>query len=176
MTSAPTLFHFSEEPDISLFTPQPLAADPASEVLVWAIDRKHAPNYYFPRDCPRITFSIGEATTDEDAEIFFRHTSAWRVVAIESGWLERVRATQLYRYYLPSDGFVLKDAGAGYYISTGAVKPLHVEKMNDLLTELIAADVELRVMPSLWKLYDAVAASTLEFSIIRMRNAMAREA
>jgi hypothetical protein len=168
------LFHFSEESGIALFTPQPLAADPASEPLVWAIDRKHASNYYLPRDCPRITFGIGESTSAEDAEMFFRHTSASRVVAIESGWLDRLRTTQLYRYYLPGAGFQLKDAGAGYYTSTEAVKPLRVEKMNDLLTELIAADVELRVMPSLWKLHDAVAASTLEFSIIRMRNARAR--
>ena len=171
----PDLFHFSEEPGITLFTPQPLVADPASEPLVWAIDRKHAVNYYLPRECPRITFGIGEGTTDEDAEMFFRHTSAWRVVAIESGWVDRLRATQLYRYYLPADGFQLKDACAGYYISTEAVKPLRVEKMNDLITELVAADVELRIMPSLWKLYDAVAASTLEFSIIRMRNATGRE-
>jgi hypothetical protein len=175
MTPDPELLHFSEEPLIDLFTPQPLAADPASEPLVWAIDRKHAPNYYLPRDCPRITFGVGESTSAEDAELFFGHSSAWRIVAIESGWLDRVRATQLYRYYLPPDGFVLKDASAGYYVSAEAVKPLRVEKMHDLLTELIAADVELRLMPSLWKLYDAVAASTLEFSIIRMRNATGRE-
>jgi hypothetical protein len=170
------LFHFSEDPHISLFAPQPPAADPASDPLVWAIDHKHGINYYLPRDCPRITFCIGESTSVEDAEMFFRHSSAWRIVAIESGWLDRLRATQLYRYYLPPDGFELKDAAAGYYVSTETVKPLRVEKMNDLLTELIAADVELRVMPSLWKLYDAVAASTLEFSIIRMRNARSREA
>jgi hypothetical protein len=170
-----TLFHFSEDPLIDLFTPQPLAADPGSEPLVWAIDRKHSLNYYLPRDCPRITFGVGESTSAEDAEMFFRESSAERIVAIESGWLDRLQATQLYRYYLPPHSFLLKDACAGYYVSTEAVKPLRVEKMNDLLTELIAADVELRLMPSLWKLYDAVAASTLEFSIIRMRNAMPRE-
>jgi Family of unknown function (DUF6886) len=32
----------------------------------------------------------------------------------------------------------------------------------------------LRVMPSLWQLHDAVVASTLQFSIIRMRNAQPR--
>ena len=47
------LLHFSEDPSIDLFTPQPLAADPASEPLVWGIDRKHAVNYYLPRDCFR---------------------------------------------------------------------------------------------------------------------------
>ena len=31
--------------------------------------------------------------------------------------------------------------------------------------------VELRIMSSLWTLYDAVVNSTLAFSIIRMRNA-----
>jgi Family of unknown function (DUF6886) len=32
----------------------------------------------------------------------------------------------------------------------------------------------LRVMPTLWPLRDAVVASTLQFSIIRMRNAALR--
>jgi hypothetical protein len=37
--------------------------------------------------------------------------------------------------------------------------------------ELAWRNVELRITPSLWPLRDAVAGSTLEFSISRMRNA-----
>lgn len=39
------------------------------------------------------------------------------------------------------------------------------------LAHLVARDVELRVMPSLWELREAVVGSTLAFSITRMRNA-----
>jgi len=44
----------------------------------------------------------------------------------------------------------------------------------DALAELTHRDVELRVTPSLWPLRDAVVASTLQFSLIRMRNATPR--
>jgi len=66
------------------------------------------------------------------------------------------------------------DAGAGYYVSREAVSPQGVTPITDLLAELTRRDVELRVTPSLWPLRDAVAASTLQFSIIRMRNAAPR--
>jgi hypothetical protein len=65
--------------------------------------------------------------------------------------------------------------GAGYYISRSPVIPRSVSPIDDLLGELLAYDVELRVMPSLWRLRDAVVASTLQFSIIRMRNALPRD-
>jgi hypothetical protein len=55
------------------------------------------------------------------------------------------------------------------------VIPRSVTPIDDLLGELLAYDVELRVMPSLWRLRDAVVASTLQFSIIRMRNALPRD-
>ena len=53
--------------------------------------------------------------------------------------------------------------------------PRGVTVIEDLLAALIARDVELRVMTSLWKLRDAVVASSLQFSIIRWRNARPRE-
>jgi hypothetical protein len=41
---------------------------------------------------------------------------------------------------------------------------------------ILQRGVELRVLPDLWSLRDAVIASTLEFSIIRWRNASPRRA
>jgi hypothetical protein len=38
----------------------------------------------------------------------------------------------------------------------------------------VQSGVDFRVVPNLWPLRDAVAASTLQFSIIRMRNALPR--
>jgi hypothetical protein len=67
------------------------------------------------------------------------------------------------------------DAGAGYYISRAPVVPLNLVTIDDLLGKLLACDIELRVMPSLWPLCDAVVVSSLHFSCIRMRNAVARD-
>ena len=92
------------------------------------------------------------------------------MVAIEGGWLDRLRATRLYRYVLPEESFEsLHDYGA--HVSRQAVVPLGVEPLPDLLGLFPAAGVELRICRSLTPLAHAVVASTLHFSLIRMRNA-----
>ena len=63
------------------------------------------------------------------------------------------------------------DAGAGYHVSLAAVVPLTVRRVADPLAELLRHGAELRVLPSLWSLRDAVVASSLAFSAIRLRNA-----
>nr|WP_181909618.1 DUF6886 family protein [Paenibacillus taihuensis] len=52
------------------------------------------------------------------------------------------------------------------------MKPISVERMDDLLGSLVDAGVELRVTPGLKQLRDAVVDSTVGFSMIRMKNAM----
>jgi hypothetical protein len=54
------------------------------------------------------------------------------------------------------------------------VAPAHVQVIDDPIAELLKRGVELRFVPNLWPLRDAVLASTLQFSIIRMRNALPR--
>src|SRR5262249_10057723 len=49
-----------------------------------------------------------------------------------------------------------------------------VDVLNDLMTELLRLDVEIRFLPDLWTLRDAVVASTLRYSLIRMPNARPR--
>ena len=49
------LFHFSEDPTLQRFVPHVPRTNPAHEPAVWAIDDDHAPLYWFPRACPRIT-------------------------------------------------------------------------------------------------------------------------
>lgn len=96
------------------------------------------------------------------------------MIAIEGGWLDRVRATQLYRYELPEATFVEdndEQKGPGYYVSYEPVVPLSVQPVGDLLASLLVAGVELRLTPSLWPLSHALLPSTLHFSMIRMRNA-----
>ncbi|MHB0876244.1 MAG: DUF6886 family protein [Anaerolineae bacterium] len=78
--------------------------------------------------------------------------------------------------YLPPRTFTLVDPGAGYYVSHEAVVPSGIAAVGDLLQALTERDVELRVTPSLWPLRDAVVASTLQYSCIRMRHAQPRTA
>ena len=166
------LFHVSEEPGIARFEPRPSAL--ASEPVVWAIDAERLRNYLTPRDCPRVTYYAGPGTATLDVERFLGASTS--VVAIESGWLERLRSCRLYVYHLPPDTFQSMDDCAGYWVSTVAVAPTHAEVIDDPLAELVRRGVELRVVPNLWPLRDAVAASTLLFSMIRMRNALPRSA
>jgi hypothetical protein len=168
------LNHFSEDGSIVRFDPHVAATAAISEPLVWAIDDDHADLYYFPRDCPRVTFCASPTTSREDRERFLGASDARRVAAIEGTWLEAMRATTLYRYILPGDSFELRDAKAGYWVSRRAVAPLRVEPVGDLVQALIDANVELRILKSLWPLYEHVVASTLGFSIIRWHNAAAR--
>ena len=124
----------------------------------------------FPRDCPRVTFYAAAGSDPTDVAHLLGTTVARHVVAIESGWLDRVRAAILWLYELPVDTFDLLDPVAAYYVSPQPVRPRAVHCMDDQLGELAGRDVELRVMPSLWPLRDAVLASSLAFSVIRMGN------
>jgi hypothetical protein len=65
----------------------------------------------------------------------------------------------------------LVDKIAGYYISRKSVVPVSETKIDNIMVALLEHDVELRIMPSLWKLREAVINSTLQYSIIRMNNA-----
>lgn len=167
------LYHFSEDPTIRRFEPRLAPTSALKQEVVWAVDAEHAHLYYFPRDCPRVTFCATSESSAADIERFLGHTTASIVSAVETGWLERRRST-VYRYELSGDGFECIDAGAGYSICPNTVEPLRIEPVGDLLAAHAEAGVELRIMPSLWPLYEAVIASTLQFSIIRWRNAAPR--
>lgn len=164
------LFHVSEESGIERFEPR--ASEYASEPVVWAIDAVRLHNYLLPRDCPRVTYYAGHETTAVDVERFLGLSPA--VVAVESGWLERLRSCRLYCYHLSPETFECLDECAGYFVSRAPVVPACVEVFDDPIAELLKREVELRFVPSLWPLRDAVVASSLQFSLIRMRNALPR--
>ncbi len=172
------LFHISDDPNITRFDPRPppSAGSGQTGLMVWAVGERLLHNYLLPRDCPRVTFYAAPTSAPEDVERLLGTSNATYVVAIESCWLSAVRAGRLYKYALPPATFAPVDEGAGYYISREPVVPLAVAPIDDILGALLARDVELRVMPSLWKLHDTIAASTLQFSIIRLRNALPRVA
>lgn len=155
------LWHVSEDDSIRCFEPR--------YGQVWAIATRLLPLYWFPRDCPRGTFWADRETTPEDAERLLRGSS--RVHVIEETWLDRMRAATVFAYRLPKDRFEPHPEVGGYWISRDAVEPTAIEPVDDLVGRHERAAIELRVLPSIWPLWSDVAASTLEFSGMRLRNA-----
>ena len=170
----PRLFHVSEECGIGRFEPRPPPSPDAGVVgdAVWAVAESHLVNFLTPRDCPRITFRAGPDTSEDDRARFLARTE--RVVAFEEDWLERVRTCTLYLYEMPPATFEEVLPEAGYWISREAVTPAGVIGQSDLITALAKAGAEVRILDDFWPLADAVAASTLKFSILRKRNAKPR--
>src|SRR5207247_6738373 len=93
-----------------------------------------------------------------------------------SGWLQRVRSTRLYCYHMAPYTFECLDACAGYFVSRVPVVPSRIEVFDDPVAEVLGRGIELRIVPSLWPLRDAVVASSLQFSLIRMCKALPRSA
>jgi hypothetical protein len=167
------LWHVSENPDIVRFEPHISATASSNEPRVWAVDTRHLPLYWFPRECPRATFWATPRTSPEDAHLL---GTAPRVHAVESGWLERMHAAQVVAYRLPEETFAPDPDVGGYWLSRKPVDPLEIVDLGDLVARHEAAGIELRVVENLWPLWDQVVGSTLEFSGIRLRNALPRPA
>ncbi len=167
------LFHISEEPGIKVFEPKPSPShfDKITGDVVFAISEKLLHNYLLPRDCPRVTYYASPQTTKADLDTFFKHSTADYVVVIESAWFKKIVNATLYCYEFPPDTFTILDECAGYFISYKAIEPIGVTVIFDLFGELLKRNIELRFTPNLHKLADDVKQSSLNFSLIRMRNA-----
>ena len=168
----PTLYHISEEADIDYFEPR--SSKYTEENVVWGISEEKLPNYLLPRECPRVTFFAAHNTNEHDRAKFLHGSK--RVIALEHAWYARIVTCQLFAYTLPAKTFRLHDENAGYYVSAEPLIPLGVTHIPDLIQAQFNRQVELRFLPDLWPLAEAVAASSLGFSIIRMRNAQPRVA
>lgn len=167
------LYHISDKPRIRRFIPRPTLHPSAKQkgAMVWAIDFEHLPNYLLPRDCPRVTFFANSESDPEDIKRLMGGTSARSVIAIEAAWLPEIQKQCLYRYEFNPEGFTLVDKVAGYWISRQPVIPIGTIKIVNILAALSEHNIELRIMPSLWKLREEVIKSTLGYSIIRMNKA-----
>jgi len=150
----------SEDPSLGRFAPR--------DGKVWAIDTRHLPLYWFPRECPRATFWANDATSDDDVDRWLGGDRLRRVHVIEAAWLARMRGTTVYAYRMPEETFELEDR---FWISAATVEALERRPLGDLLALHADAGIELRIGPGLLALWDAVVGSTLDFSGIRLRNA-----
>ncbi|MGE3317548.1 MAG: DUF6886 family protein [Planctomycetaceae bacterium] len=165
------LFHVSEEPGITRFAPRESRF--TDDLVVWAIDREHLRNYLLPRECPRVTFCAASDSAPADVARFLGSSRA--VVAFEAEWLQRIQETRLCCYHMPDASFECLDRDAGYYVSRETVSPVRVDMIEDSIAAIAATGCEIRILPTLWPLYDAVVASSLSYSIIRMQNAVPRQ-
>jgi hypothetical protein len=171
----PRLFHISEMADIKIFEPRPSpSAFPGlNKPLVFAISQNLLHNYLLPRDCPRVTYHKKRDSTEADIERFFGNSHAEFVMAIESGWTDLINKTTLNCYEFPTETFRLLDETAGYYISYSKVEPIEEIKIHNPFKEISKRkNVDLRILPSLHQIASEIAASSLGFSLIRMRNSI----
>lgn len=167
------LWHVSEDPTIEVFHPHVPATNPTEAPAVWAVDERHVPMFWFPRDCPRGCTWIGGRESVEDRERFFGHTEATRIHVVESAWRERMEATTLWLYRLPEEPFAPHDVG-GYWVAHRTVEPIERRAVGDLVGRHAAAGIDLRFEPSIWPWWSAVIESTLDFSGSRLGNAADR--
>ncbi len=164
------LHHFSEDPSIVRFEPHIPRSNPKQRPAVWAIDAEHAPLYWFPRDCPRVT--AWPRNSGERVEFRKRLvTSARRLHAIEATWLDRMRTTQLYRYDFDGRDFTPWPEASGQWISHEAVESVAVTAMSDLVGAHLEARIELRLVADLWPLVELVKSGRWDFSCVRLVNA-----
>ncbi|MBQ8740147.1 MAG: hypothetical protein IJY79_01190 [Clostridia bacterium] len=170
------LFHVSEEENIEIFKPRlPTRNDLDQNIgLVWAIDEARLPNFLTPRNCPRVTYHIGDNTTPQDIKKFFSSATQTHVVVVESKWLNAMQNTTLYVYEFDTKDFILQDNIAGYYVSKTAQIPIAKYKYNDLISELASRNVEIRIVDNLWDIAEEVKNSTLNWSLCRMSFAQSK--
>src|SRR5205823_4282411 len=93
----PALWHVSEDARLEAFEPR-RGGDSPGLALVWAVDTRHLPLYWFPRDCPRATFWAAPHTSETDVGRLLGGDRTRRVHAIEEAWLGSMRETRVVAY------------------------------------------------------------------------------
>lgn len=164
------LWHVSEDRDLDVMAPHVPATNPTAEPSVWAVDTRHLPLYWFPRDCPRGCIWPTSATTAADHEHLIGDGAVARVHAMERSWLETMRATTLFLHELPSATFVPDGEVGGYWRSDVPVRVQRTTPLADPVAAHERAGIGLLVVDDLAAWWSDVVASTVEFSGIRLRN------
>ncbi|MBA8793375.1 hypothetical protein FHX74_000980 [Friedmanniella endophytica] len=169
-----TVLHFSEDPTIRTFAPHVARTAQVPDPWVWAVDGENVPSYWFPRQCPRAMAWVGPQTTAVDADRLLG-PGARRVHVIEYGWLEAFRRVELWAYAFDAADFVPHGTPPSAMVADHRVTPLGPPRpVGDLVAAHADAGIQLRVVTELWSWWEAVIASSLRFSGIRLRNARPR--
>jgi hypothetical protein len=170
------VIHFSEDPTITRFHPHVARTASSRRRMCGPSTIAAHPTIGFPRHCPRALAWVGESTSDADRDRIIGAGCGERVHAIEYGWLEAMRTTQLYAYRLPAHLFRAIGAPDPYaHVAAEPVEPLgRPEPVGGLLRCHEEAGIQLRVLDNLWPFWDQVTASTVGWSGIRLRNARPR--
>jgi hypothetical protein len=169
------VLHFSEDPTITRFLPHVAATTRQPGAYVWAVDHTRAPDYWFPRECPRAMAWTDPGTSPDDRDRIIGAGCGDRVHAVEYGWLDAIRTVRLFGYRLPAGPFRPISEDGHAHVAVEPVEPLGPpEPVGDLLRCHAEAGIQLRVLDNLWPFWDMVTASTVGFSGIRLRNARPR--
>src|SRR4029450_8964734 len=97
------VLHFSEDPAIRRFVPHVAVTAQQAGAYVWAVDGARAPDYWFPRECPRAMAWITETSTLDDRDRILGPGGGVRVHAVEYRWLEAIRPARLFAARLPAE-------------------------------------------------------------------------
>ncbi|MBL8060859.1 MAG: hypothetical protein JNK63_09120 [Chthonomonas sp.] len=130
----------------------------------------NAPQYYVPRDCPRMVFWAGPETSASDCIEFLG--SARRVMAVEPGWLQKIHSATIVRYEFEPGSFACIDEVAGTWVSRETLAPTAEEVLMHLPDRIAAEGIELRAVENLFGLSQRIAGTTLRFSGNRLRNCL----
>jgi len=171
------LFHFSEDHSIELFEPRPVEVPSNREAgqewlngpLVWAVEETFQATYLFPRDCPRIVMWPTPETSMTDLKQWWGDRTCAMIAHVEWQWLQRIERQTLFRYEFAPGKFE-RTEDSWMWVSKAPVRPIRVDRIDDLLSALRRANVELRIMNELTSLRDAWS-TTMHASGIRLRNA-----
>ena len=112
---------------------------------------------------------VGKTTTADDAELL---AGSDRVHIVETGWVDRMQAARVYAYRLAEESFAPDEEVGGYWLSRDTVLPIDVVQLDDLVERHRSAAIELRTLDNLWPMWSRVVGSSLEFSGIRLHNAL----
>jgi hypothetical protein len=167
------VYHFSEDAAIERFVPHVPPTNPNVGAHVWAIDADHAPLYWFPRQCPRVTVWARDAVEQARLTSLFG-AGGRRLHWAEQVWLPRIRAVELFAYEFDATPFVPWPTAEGQWVTDSEVAARSVGPVGDCVARHRDAGIELRLVDDLWPHVDAVVASGLPFSIVRIRNAASR--
>ena len=124
------LWHVSENPSIERFEPHVSATASSSEPRVWAVDTRHLPLYWFPRECPRGTFWATPETSADDSALL---AGSSRVHLVEDGWLDAMRTTRVVAYRLAEETFAPDPEVGGYWLSREPSNRSSVVELGDLV-------------------------------------------